>query len=291
VNLTLRGAALAFSLLAAAPAFAQDAEPADAPAAEEAPREGGGSFAIVGAGAAIVPDYEGSNDYRVVPAPAAAGRVGGFNFQVIGNRASIDLLDDGTGPGWDVQLGPVGVINFNRTSTKSIDDVRVKELGELDTAIEVGGYFGIGRVGVITSDFDRLSVTASYRYDVSDVSSAGVFTPTIAYMTPLSRKAAVTLFGSAERVEKGYARTYFGVTPEQSTASGFAVYDPDGGWKNWTVGLAGAVSLTGDLTGGLQLVGGATYRRMLNDFADSPIVSEAGSKNQWMGALGLAYSF
>lgn len=287
MNLTLRGAALALGLLAATPVFAQDAESADT--SETADR--GGSFAIVGAGAAIVPDYEGSNDYRVVPAPAIAAKVGGFNIQVIGNRASVDLLDDGPGPGWDIQLGPVGVLNFNRTSTKSIDDVRVKALGELDTAVELGGYFGIGRVGVLTSDYDRLSVSVSYRHDISDVSDAGVFTPTISYMTPLSRKAAVTLFGSAERVEQGYARTYFGVTPEGSAASGFAVYDPDGGWKSWNVGLAGAVSLSGDLTHGLQLVGGATYRRMLNDFADSPIVSDAGSKNQWMGALGLAYSF
>lgn len=281
----LRGAAVAAMLLSAAPAFAQDADPA--PQAE--PRND--SFLAIGVGAAAVPDYEGSNDYRVVPAPIATGRVGGVNFQLVGNRLSADLLDDGPGPGWDIQLGPVGVLNFNRTSVKSIDDRRVRALGELDTAVELGGYFGIGRVGVITSDYDRLSVSVSYRHDVSNVSDAGVFTPSVSYMTPLSRKSLVTIFGSAERVEHGYARTYFGVTPAGAAASGFSAYDPDGGWKSWTAGLAGAVSLTGDLTHGLQLVGGATYRRMLNDFADSPIVSVAGSKNQWMGALGLAFSF
>ena len=30
---------------------------------------------------------------------------------------------------------------------------------------------------------------------------------------------------------------------------------------------------------------------MLNDFADSPLVGIAGSKNQWLGAVGLAYTF
>jgi MipA family protein len=283
----IRCAALALSLSAALPAFAQNTDPSSTPPADDRGR----SFAIVGAGAGVLPDYEGSNDYRVVPVPAAIGSVGGFNFQLIGNRASIDLIPDAPGARWDIQAGPVGVVNFNRTSTKSIDDTRVKALGELDTAIEVGAYFGIGKVGVITSPYDRLSVSVSYRHDVSDVHDAGIFTPSVSYMTPLSRKALVTIFGSAERVEHNYARTYFGVTPTQAAASGLRAYDPDGGWKSWTAGIGGAMSLTGDLTHGLQLVAGGTYRRMLNDFADSPIVADAGSKNQWMGVVGLAFSF
>ncbi len=49
------------------------------------------------------------------------------------------------------------VVDFNRSSIKSIDDVRVKRLGELDTSIELGGYVGIGKTGVFTSPYDRLS--------------------------------------------------------------------------------------------------------------------------------------
>jgi outer membrane scaffolding protein for murein synthesis (MipA/OmpV family) len=30
---------------------------------------------------------------------------------------------------------------------------------------------------------------------------------------------------------------------------------------------------------------------MLNDFADSPIVSIAGNRNQWLGGAGIAYTF
>lgn len=281
--MALRPVLLIAALAAAAPAFAQET---NAP-----PADTGGDFAIVGAGAGILPDYEGSNDYRFAPVPAAVGRVGGFNFQVIGNRASVDLLDDGPGPGWDIQAGPVAVLNLNRSSIKGIEDTRIKALGKIDTAIEAGAYFGIGRVGVLTSDYDRLSVTVSYRHDVGSVHNAGVFSPSVTYMTPLSRKAMVGVFGSAERVEQGYARTYFGVTPAGAAASGLAVYAPRGGWKSWTAGLGGAVSVTGDLTRGLQIVGGGTYRRLLGDFADSPIVRDAGAKGQWMGVAGLAFSF
>lgn len=279
-----RTLALPLLVFAATPALAQSR---DTPP----PADTGGDFAIVGAGAGILPDYEGSDDYRWSPVPAAIGRVSGFNFQLIGNRLSVDLIPDGGGPGIDFQVGPVGVVNFNRTSTRRIEDPRVKALGELGTAFELGGYVGVGKTGVITSDYDRLSVSVSYRTDVSGVSDAGILTPSISYMTPLSRKALVAVFASAERAENGQMDTYFGVTPGQSLASKLAAYDPDGGWRSWTLGAGTAVSLTGDLTGGLQLVGGGTYRKLTGDAADSPIVRVAGSPNQWMGFLGLAFSF
>ncbi len=281
--MSVRRVFLAFPLLLATPALAQEARSAD----DELARD----HVVLGAGVANLPDYEGSNDRSWSPVPGAMGSVEGFNFQLIGNQLSIDLIRDSAAPGWDFQLGPIGVVNFNRTSTKSIEDPRIKALGKLDTAIELGGYVGIGRVGVITSDYDRLSVTVSYRHDVAGVSDAGVLTPTVSYMTPLSRKAMVAAFVSADRVENGYADAYFGVTPAGSAASGLPVWNPRGGWKSWTAGLGTMVSLTGDLTHGLQLVAGGTYRRLIGDFGDSPIVSIAGSRDQWVGAAGLAFSF
>lgn len=279
----LRSMVLALGLVSAAPALAQQRE---AP-----PVDDGSDHIILGLGAGRIPDYEGSNDYIFSPIPAAIGRVGGFDFQLIGNRASIDLIPDGVGPGWNVQAGPVAGVNLNRTVMSRIDDARVKALGKVGVGIDLGGYVGIGRTGVITSDYDRLSVTVSYRHDVANASKSGIWTPAVSYMTPLSRKSMVALFASADRAEDGYAETYFGVTPAQSARSGLPVYTPKGGWKSWTAGIGGAMSLTGDLTHGLQLVAGGSYSRMLNDFGDSPLVAIAGSRNQWMGTAGLAFSF
>jgi MipA family protein len=281
VSRTLYCAALALAL-AAAPAFAQD---------RDTPPDTGGDFAVVGVGGGYLPDYEGSDDYRWAPVPIATGRVGGFGFDLTGNRLSVNLIPDSGGTGIHVQAGPMALVNFNRTSTKSIDDTRVKALGERDTAFELGGFVGVSKTGVITSDYDRLSIRVSYRHDVSNVSDAGVFVPSITYMTPLSRKALVGVFASASRAENGYADAYFSVTPAGTVASGLSTYDAEGGWKDWTVGLGGAVSLTGDLTGGLQLFAGGTYRRLTNDFGDSPLVRIAGDRSQWMGVAGLAVSF
>jgi outer membrane scaffolding protein for murein synthesis (MipA/OmpV family) len=283
----LFAAALPFAALPMLPSAASAQSASDS---MPDPNDQGDTLTVAGAGV-YLPDYEGSNNYRVVPAPAVIGSLSGYSFQVLGNRASVDLIANKPGPSWDLQAGPVGVLNFNRSTLGSIDDPRVRALGEVKTAIELGGYVGIGKTGVITSPYDKLSVTLSYRHDVSGVNKSGILTPSISYLTPLSTKAAVGLFGSAERAERGFARTYFDVTAAQSAASGLAPFTTRGGWKNYVVGAVGTYALTGNLLHGFKLIAGGTYKRMLNDFGDSPIVSVAGSRNQWMGAVGVGYTF
>ena len=281
----------AAGLLLGAPALAQDASASIPPSAQSIAGDLGKDSITIGGGGAYLPDYEGSNDYRLTPAPAAIGSYKGFNFQLIGNRFSVDLIPSPAGPSYDVQFGPLVVVNFNRDSVKHIDDPRVRALGELDTAFELGGFVGVGKTGVITSPYDKLSVSLSYRHDVSNVSDGDVITPSINYLTPLSTKAAVGLFASADHVSRGYARTYFGVTPAQSVASGLPVYYPNDGWKSFTVGALATYSLTGNLLHGFKVVAGGTYTTLMGDVGYSPLVRIAGSSNQWLGAVGLAYTF
>jgi len=277
---------LAPALFLAAPAFAQDAAvPPDIQSVDDAID---GDSLTIGAGAVYLTDYEGSSDYNFTAAPGALGSYKGFSFQLAGNRLSADLIPNRPGPTWDVQAGPIAVINFNRNNADSIDNPQVRALGDLGTAIEVGGYVGLGKTGVVTSPYDKLSVTLSYRTDVNGVHRSDIWQPSINYLTPLSRKAAVAAFVSAEHAGDGYATTYFGVTPAQAVRSGLVTYSPDGGWKNWNVGLVGTYALTGDLLRGFKLVAGGTYRRLVNDFGDSPITT---SRGQWLGAVGVAYTF
>ncbi|WP_445194066.1 MipA/OmpV family protein [Sphingomonas sp. Tas61C01] len=285
--------AAAFALASVtSPAFAQDTTiaPPDTGSAVAAADFDGDSITL-GGGFAYLPDYEGSNDYRFTPAPGAIGSYRGYSFTVAGNRASLDLIPNKPGPSWDVQAGPIAVLNLNRTNIDNIDDRRVRALGERDAGIELGGYVGLGKTGVITSPYDKLSVSLSYRYDVNGAHSSGILQPSVTYLTPLSRKAAFGLFASAERVERGYGRAYFGVDAAQSVASGLPVYAAPRGWKNWTLGALGTYSLTGDLLHGFKLVGGGTYGRQFDRFASSPVVRIAGSRTQWLGVLGVAYTF
>ncbi len=119
-----------------------------------------------------------------------------------------------------------------------------------------------------------------------------VVAPSMTYLTPLSRATAVVFNVSAEHVDTAYARYYFDVSPAGAVASGLPGYTARGGWKNAGATLMGVVDLDGNLlNGGFALVGGIAYTRLLGSIRDSPIVSERGSANQLVGALGVALTF
>ena len=281
----------AFVLLTgAAPALAQDA-PLTSTAPEDIRANLGKDTVTIGGLAAYLPDYEGSNDYRFEPAPVVIGSVSGFNFSVLGNRASIDLIPDRNSNGIDFQAGPIAKINLNRSNINAIDDVRVKALGKRSASLAVGGYVGIGKTGVITSPYDKILVSVSYRQGVTGSNRSYTWEPSVTYATPLSTKAGVALFGSAEYSGEGYANTYFSISPSESIASGLPAYNAHKGWRQYTVGGIVTYSLTGNLLHGIKVIAGGSYSRLLNDFGYSPIVRIAGSKSQWLGTAGLAYTF
>lgn len=281
------------ALLLPTPALAQAAPDAAAPAASnDLAAQLGRDSITIGAAAAYVPDYDGSNNYRVVPAPAVLGSFKGINFQVLGNRASINLVQQHPGPGINFEFGPIGVINFNRTSVNNIDDIRVRRLGELKTGIELGGYAGISKTGVVTSPYDKLTLSISYRHDVNNASGSYVWTPSINYLTPLSTKAAVGLLASGSYVGDKYANYYYSVSPQQAALTGLPAYSARGNrWNSYTVGGFATYSITGNLLHGFKIVGGGTYSRNLGASGDTPLTRIAGKRNQFIGAAGVAYTF
>ena len=115
--------------IVAVPAFAQDEI---APVARD--NRDNRDFAMIGVGAAVLPDYEGSNDYRFAPVPFAVGKLSGFGFELAGTRLSVDLVPDRSASGLDFQAGPTVNVNFNRTSIGAIEDPRIRALGKLDAA-------------------------------------------------------------------------------------------------------------------------------------------------------------
>ena len=276
----LMAAALAASL--ASPAWSQSADPAPLPD----PNDRSDSFTI-GAGAAYLPDYEGSNDYRIIPAAAIRGRVGGIAFFTRATYLYVDLVPRGSGK-IEFDAGPIAGIRLNRTGR--IRDDLVDRLPEVDKAIEVGGFAGLTAHG-LTNPYDSLSVRVDVVKDVGKAHGSTVITPTIDFGTPLSRTFYVGASLSADFVGGGYADTYYSITPQDSIASGLATFDADGGYKGWKLGLLANRSLTGDLTHGLSLFASGSYGRLAGDFKRSPIVADRGSASQWFGALGLAYTF
>jgi outer membrane scaffolding protein for murein synthesis (MipA/OmpV family) len=273
--------------------FAQDAPPPDplsqSPNAPAMPTVFDGDYLTVGAGAAYVPGYEGSDSYVVTPVLGLQGRLGGFTISPRPAGAAIDLINEPSDAKIAFNLGPVTRVRFDRT--KQIRDPAVSALGVLKTAIEVGATAGFS-IGRITNPYDSLSFGADIRWDVNGAHKGRVIQPTITYLTPLAASFAVVLNVSAEHVDDKYAHYYYDVTPVGAAASGLPVYSARGGWKSAGASLVTFYDLDGNLAnGGFALVGGLSYSRMLGNIARSPIVAQRGSKNQFMLGAGVAYTF
>ena len=139
----LIAAALALGLPTAA--AAQDTGTAGAPPTPNPDIGMSGDRVTIGIGAATVPDYEGAATNDIIPAAAAVGTLGGFDFFTRGTQLYVDLVKDAAGPGTKFEFGPILSVRFQRNSVKNIDNPQVRALGKIDVADEVGGYAGISR--------------------------------------------------------------------------------------------------------------------------------------------------
>ncbi|HYC95211.1 MAG TPA: MipA/OmpV family protein [Sphingomicrobium sp.] len=278
----LRTLTVVAALLAAAPALGQQADPPPLPD----PNDQSDTFTI-GAGAAYLPDYEGSDDYRIIPAAAIRGRVSGISFYTRATYLYVDFIKRGDGP-LEFDLGPIVGARLNRTG--KIKDDLVDALPQRDTAIEVGGFAGVTYHG-LTNPYDALSFRVDVVKDVGGAHKSTLVTPTIDFGTPLSRTFYIGLSASAEWAGGGYADYYYSISPADSLASTLPAYDADGGFKSWRLGMLANHSITGDLTGGWSIFGLGSFTKLSGDFKDSPIVDLRGSSTQWLAALGIAYTF
>ncbi len=245
----------------------------------------------IGVVGAYLPAFEGGRNYTLLPAPVAIGAVKGFAFLLTGNQLNVDVLRTHVGARWDLQAGPLAAINLNRNTLSWTTDPRGKQLGTIAPAAELGGFVGLARTGVVTSAYDILSVSASYRRDVSGIHDSYIIEPGITYFTPLSHKAAIAVYGSAKFVGNNYGRTYYGVTEAQSAATGLPAFTPGSGLFSWSTGIIGTHALTGDLLHGFKAVAGLGYSRVEGAFARAPLINQLGDRNQWLATAGLALSF
>ena len=280
---SIAAAALAAALISATPAIAQST---DAAAALPDPNDQSDTFSV-GVGAGYVPDYEGSDDYELIPVVAIRGRVSGINFYTRATYLYVDFIPRGDGA-LEFDAGPIVGVRLNRTG--KVHDDFVDALPERKTAFEVGGFAGISYHG-LTNPYDSLSVHVDVVKDVGGAHGSTLVTPTIDFSTPLSRTTYVAASLSAEWAGGGYADYYYSIRPAASAASLLPVYDADGGFKQWRIGLVGVQSISGDLTHGWSIFAAGSYAHLAGDFRDSPIVDMRGSASQWVGALGVGYTF
>ena len=270
----------------ASPAIAQDAEepgitsaPTDTAKSEDR-RAGDGEWSgYIAAGVGFRNEYIGSK--HLEPVPAVLGRIAyrTYFLEVQGQQARLNLS-----PLENLTFGPS--IDFENGRDNDVKNVRVARLPKIGEAFQVGGFLGY-RFGDVLRQADEFSVQLTYLRDVSNTYDGGIAQAQVAYGTNVGNRWSIGGNARVSYVDRNYARTYFGITPSQSAVSGLAVYDLKAGVRDVQVG--GRLGYALNRRWSIQALG--NYRRLLGNFADSPVVREGGSANQISGALGIAFRF
>ena len=284
-------------LLVAMPATAQEAESGRAeegPPAERNFDPGilGGDFITVGVGGALSPSYTGSDDYVFSVLPVALGNVGGVQITPRAAGLRLDFIENpDEGVGFD--LGIAARLRNNRA--EDIEDEVVLQYGELDRAVEIGPSVGVSFPGVLIP-VDTLSVSTDVMFDVAGAHNGTVIAPSVSYTTPLSRGMIASLSFNAEWADESFQDYYFRSDPLTFTGvpgDALPAYEPDGGgFTSVGANLLLGIDLDGDATnGGFGLIVLTGYSRLVGDAADTPFTTVRGSRDQFLGAIGLTYSF
>ncbi|MEM7204961.1 MAG: MipA/OmpV family protein [Planctomycetota bacterium] len=293
----LKGCVAVAALLSAAACSALEREtatgqePGRSPTRQEPTSSGSGRVSLETAdawdvsarlGVLTMPAYTGSDDYQLWAVPEVSLRYGEFFFSFF-EGTGYNVLNNGT---W--RAGPVVKYQFGRDEDgdnptriggRVTDDLR--GLGDVDDTLEVGGFVEY-RNGSFVGKLEVRQGLGGHEGVIGGLE--------------LKRQQMVNLFGQQGFLSVGpeltladstYNRSYFGVSPAQSASSRLAPYDAGDEFLSVGVGVALALPLTRRVS----LTGLGRYSRLLGNAAESSLVRERGSEDQFMGGLFLSYQF
>jgi len=227
----------------------------------------------VGATGFLGPEYEGSSKTMLQAAPLVSmGKVGSsVRFSSRNDNISYALVDHG-----HFRAGAVGKLIFERDEDASDD---LKGLDPVKFGGELGGF-----AEFYPTDWMRFRAEArqgirSHHGVVADI-TADAF-------TDVSETIRISAGPRLTAATSDYFDAYYGVNAAESAASGLGTYDPDGGIHS--VGLGAAINW--QATEKLETGAYAEYRRLLGAAADSSLVNERGSRDQFLVGVSATYRF
>jgi outer membrane protein len=271
-------AALIGALLSSGLAVAQPASTGDAVTAPIDTGAGAGVNFTLGAGVGVAPDYEGSEDYEIVPLWNL--RVGNLYHpetfvQVLGPRLRSNFL-----PSDHWRLGLAGQFIRERDD---VENNQVDDLQKVDPSVMLGV---IGGYDFFADPQQDLVLEVEARQDVANDNG---FLGTLRglYGSRLSPSWHVSGQVSTTWASEDYMSSYFGIDAADAARSGLDQFNADEGFKDVTFGG----TLTYRVLERLSVSGLATYTRLLGDAEDSPVVDDAGDANQLFGGVLVNYTF
>lgn len=236
---------------------------AHAQESDDPTQAGSADHVIIGMGAAVIPDYQGADDYRVLPLPALDIAVGPFFANLrdgIGGKA-IETRD--------VTLG---------ASIALTPGYRRRDVPDGVKGVDYGAgarIFGTVRAGGAVA---TIGGTQGFAGGTRGVTVDG----SLAYPLPVSPRmmlipAAVVTWGNAKNNDR-----YFGITAAEAQASGLSEFHAGSGFKDASATLTLVYRLTSRFS--VSATGGVT--RLLGDARNSPLVEH---ETQPSGFFSVSY--
>lgn len=221
---------------------------------------------VLGGGAIIVPKYEGSSEFKVMPVP--------FITATFLDTVTIDPT------GANIAVYEQGPFELSarlgyEMGRKEGDSDHLHGLGNVDMGATVGAKAAV--------KFGPAEIFA--QVDKTVGGSEGLLGKIgIEVTQPLSQSLIIGASASGVFADENYMQAYFGVTPEQSARSGLARYDAGAGLKRADFSISATYMLNEDW----MVRGEAGVGVLLGDAADSPVVVD---KVQPSGMLLVGYRF
>ncbi len=235
---------------------------------------------IVGVAIGFVPEYEGSDDYTFGAAPFVRFQLKGhYQYLIIrSTELQVNLIDHP----W-LRIGPSLNYRFGR---EDVDDSVVKKMKDIDDTIEAGGFVGVEFIDDMNPR-KRFSADIDFLADIGSEHEGYTVTFGARGWYPVSRMFDIGLGAAFVYADDDYMETYFGVDTSDAARSGLPIFNADSGVKDFRIFPMAVMHINMNWHVGA----GFQYRRLLADAEDSPIVDKRGSKNQWIGGIGVAYSW
>jgi outer membrane scaffolding protein for murein synthesis (MipA/OmpV family) len=229
-------------------------------------------------GPSWAPDYEGSDDYNVYPLVIGRWDGGGRFAEFDGDTLRVNAI-----PAILFQAGPALVLRQGR---QGVADDRVHVLRHVRSALEAGGF-----VGLEIRDPKELRRYADLRLqavqDVTGVSDGYDARLNLRAGGPLGDPWSIDTELFSDYGSKDYMNTYFSIDANNAARSGFPVYHASEGFRD--VGLNAMLTYHFSDHWGVGLIG--EYKRLIGDAANSPVVENAGSPDQFVTALTITFEY
>jgi len=235
---------------------------------------------IIGLAVGFVPDYEGSDDYTIGAAPFVRFQLEGhYQYLIIrSTELQLNLIDHP----W-LRLGPSLNYRFGRDD---VDDSVVKKMKEIDDTIEAGGFLGVEFIDKANAR-KRFSADVDFLADIGNEHDGYTITFGARGWYPISRMFDIGIGAAFVYADDDYMETYFGVNGSDAAKSGLPIFSADSGVKDFRIFPMVVMHLNMNW----HIGAGVQYRKLLSDAEDSPVVDKRGSDSQWIGGIGIAYSW